>query len=123
MENRYFIDDLVKDVPEFLTWSGESVSTYKEMTTQTLGDIGLWLKELAREEGEADLIQRICECINKVAEKQYENDDIHNNICVALFWVLDYSTIEIIKKYLSEPVLALGRNYLKKVDLEKYEQF
>jgi hypothetical protein len=58
-----------------------------------------------------------------VAEKQYENDDIHNNICVALFWVLDYSTIEIIKKYLSEPVLALGRNYLKKVDLEKYEQF
>lgn len=112
-DREYFIDDFVRSVPEFLTFSGENVEHYRELTTFTLADVARWLKVLvAQIPRNGELIERICSAINAAAVVEYSKDEVANNICVSFFWGLDYDTIATIRPYLSDVVAELGNRYL-----------
>ena len=128
-----FIDDLVSAVPEFESYmtdwredeSEDLLDSYRELPTMTLSEVVRWFKHLRSRADDASLslIRRTCDCINSCVDKDYERDDMQNNVAVSLFWGLEYDDIEFLKPYLSKTVLDIGREYLAGVDGDGYKPF
>lgn len=97
-----------------------------ERPTVILSIIAGWLNDLTKKSDIDDvIIKKICKFINDIDANhlKYLNDDIKNDIQVSFFLTLEYPTILYIKKYLNENVLKAGRDYLKKIDRDNYQEF
>lgn len=117
------IDRLFPELKNRIQFNREGLIEYP---TSILSMIAEWLNDLAKEsEKNHSLIKRICKFINDIDANHldYLKDDIKNDIQVSFFWALKYTTILYIKEYLNHNVLTAGRNYLKKIERDNYQEF
>jgi hypothetical protein len=117
--------DLIEKVPEFKGYDIMGEEHYAETGISPLGSLGQWLNELVGSNNKNDqLIKRICRYLNETYRSANKfSGDIRNDFQVYLFWVLDYLTIHYIKPHLDKQLLEEGRQYLKAIDWDNYQDF
>jgi len=118
-------DDLIQKLPEFVAYDVMGREHYIEDGISPLGQIGVWLNQLAvRPNENQTLIIRICNYLNDVYTHSGKySGDIVNDFNVYFFWALEYPTINAIKPLLNASILADGRRYLQVIDGENYQPF
>ncbi|MFT3795271.1 hypothetical protein [Flavobacterium sp.] len=71
-----------------------------------------------------DRLTKICSLVNEIySNRENFNTDIENEIQILLFYNLEQTTLETVKPLLLNDIVELGKEYLKNVQGDNFEDF